>query len=83
MKRIVTILSAALVLAGSLQAQELANFRMGGPAPVVSPEIQGDSVIFRLKADYATTVKLAGSWLPNPCGDTVDRTRGADFVWSV
>ena len=83
MKRIVTILSAALVLTGALHAQELANFRMGGPAPVISPEIQGDSVTFRLKADYATTVKLSGSWMPNPWGDTIDMARGADFVWSV
>ena len=83
MKRIVTILSAALVLSGALHAQELANFRIGGPAPVISPEIQGDSVIFRLKADYATVVKLSGSWMPNPWGDTVDMKRGADFVWSV
>ena len=83
MKRIVTILSAALVLSGALHAQELANFRIGCPAPVISPEIQGDSVIFRLKADYATVVKLSGSWMPNPWGDTVDMKRGADFVWSV
>ena len=83
MKRIVTILSAALVLAGTLQAQELANFNFNGPAPVVSPEIQGDSVTFRLKADYATVVKLSGSWMPNPWGDTIDMARGADFVWSV
>ena len=83
MKRIVTILSAALVLAGSLQAQELTNFSFGGPAPVISPEIQGDSVTFRLKADYATVVKLSGSWMPNPWGDTIDMTRGAGNVWSV
>ena len=83
MKRIVTILSAALVLAGSLQAQELTNFSFGGPAPVISPEIQGDSVTFRLKADYATIVKLSGSWMPNPWGDTIDMTRGAGNVWSV
>ena len=83
MKRIVTILSAALVLAASLQAQELTNFSFGGQAPVISPEIQGDSVTFRLKADYATVVKLSGSWMPNPWGDTIDMTRGANNVWSV
>ena len=83
MKRIVTILSAALVLAASLQAQELTNFNFGGQAPVISPEIQGDSVTFRLKADYATVVKLSGSWMPNPWGDTIDMTRGANNVWAV
>ena len=83
MKRVITILSAALVLAASLQAQELTNFSFGGPAPVISPDIQGDSVTFRLKADYATVVKLSGSWMPNPWGDTIDMTRGANNVWSV
>jgi enterochelin esterase family protein len=83
MKRIITFLSAALVLATSLQAQELTNFNFGGQAPVISPDIQGDSVTFRLKADYATVVKLSGSWMPNPWGDTIDMTRGANNVWSV
>ena len=83
MKRIVTLLTAALALAASLQAQELNNFSFGRQAPVVSPEIQGDSVTFRLKADYATVVKLSGSWMPNPYGDTIDMTRGENNVWSV
>ena len=83
MKKILTVLSAALVLAASLQAQELTNFNFGGQAPVISPEIQGDSVTFRLKADYATIVKLSGSWMPNPWGDTIDMTRGANNVWFV
>ena len=83
MKRLLTILSAALVLAASLQAQELTNFNFGGQAPVISPEIQGDSVTFRLKADYATVVKLSGSWMPNPYGGTIDMTRGANNVWAV
>ena len=83
MKRLLTVISAALVLAASLQAQELTNFSFGGPAPIVSPEIQGDSVIFRLRADYATVVKLSGSWMPNPWGDTIDMQRGADFVWTA
>ena len=83
MKKILTVLSAALVLAASLQAQELTNFNFGGQAPVISPEIQGDSVTFRLKADYATIVKLSGSWMPNPWGDTIDMQRGANNVWSV
>ena len=83
MKRIITLLAAALALAASLQAQELNNFSFGRQAPVISPEIQADSVTFRLKADYATVVKLSGSWMPNPYGGTVDMTRGANNVWSV
>jgi len=83
MKKIVAILSAAFMLAVSLQAQELNNFSFGRQAPVISPEIQGDSVTFRLKADYATVVKLSGSWMPNPYGGTIDMVRGENNVWSV
>ena len=74
---------AILAIAGSLQAQELSNFASRGSRPVISPEIQGDSVTFRLKADYATVVKLSGSWMANPYGGTVDMARGEDNIWSV
>ena len=85
MKRILTLLAATLAIAGSLQAQELANFNFGGRGmrPVISPEIQNDSVTFRLKADYATVVKLSGSWMPNPYGGTIDMFRGENNVWEV
>ena len=82
MKRILLI-AAAAALSLTAMAQELTNFNFGGQAPVVSPEIQGDSVTFRLKADYATVVKLSGSWMPNPYGGTIDMTRGENNVWSV
>ncbi|MBQ5979703.1 MAG: esterase [Bacteroidales bacterium] len=74
---------AILAIAGSLQAQELSNFASRGSRPVISPEIQGDSVTFRLKADYATVVKLSGSWMANPYGGTVDMARGENNIWSV
>jgi len=74
---------AVLAIAGSLQAQELSNFASRGSRPVISPEIQGDSVTFRLKADYATVVKLSGSWMANPYGGTVDMARGENNIWSV
>ena len=84
MKRIITILSICLAAFASANAQELANFNFGGRmAPVVSPDIQGDSVTFRFRADYATVGKLSGSWMPNPYGDTIDMRRGANNVWSV
>ena len=82
MKKIWTLLAATLVLAASLQAQELNNFSFGRQAPVISPEIQADSVTFRLKADYATVVRLYGSWMPG-YGDTAAMVRGAGNVWSV
>ena len=66
----------------TLSAQELTNFAWGGK-PVVSPEVKNDSVTFRFKADYATVVKLSGSWMPNPWGGTIDMTRGENNVWAV
>ncbi len=83
MKRLLVFAAAAAALTLSAQAQELNNFNFRGQAPVISPEIQGDSVTFRLKADYATVVKLSGSWMPNPYGDTIDMTRGENNVWAV
>ena len=80
MKKLFTLLTVCLLSAGWLSGQELANFSRG-PRPVVSPEIQGDSVSFRLKADYATLVKLSASWLPNRGG--VEMKRGENNVWEV
>ena len=83
MKRITAIIASLLLAASTLSAQELTNFAFWGQKPVVSPEIQNDSVTFRLKADYATIVKLSGSWMPNPWGGTIDMTRGENNVWEV
>ena len=83
MKRITAIIASLLLAASALSAQELTNFAFWGQKPVVSPEIQNDSVTFRLKADYATVVKLSGSWMPNPWTGTIDMTRGENNVWEV
>ncbi|MBR1405510.1 MAG: esterase [Bacteroidales bacterium] len=84
MKKILTVVATLCMVAGALHAQELANFNFGGRGrPVVSPEIQNDSVTFRLKADYATYVKLSGSWMPNPYGGSIDMVRGEGNVWEV
>lgn len=83
MKRIIIALASLVMATGALCAQELTNFSFWGQKPVVSPEVQNDSVTFRLKADYATVVKLSGSWMPNPWGDTIDMTRGENNVWEV
>ena len=83
MKRITAIIASLLLAASALSAQELTNFAFWGQKPVVSPEIQNDSVTFRLKADYATIVKLSGSWMPNPWGGTIDMKRGENNVWEV
>ena len=82
MKRILTIVASMALAISTLSAQELTNFAWGGK-PVVSPEVKNDSVTFRFKADYATVVKLSGSWMPNPWGGTIDMTRGENNVWAV
>jgi enterochelin esterase family protein len=80
MKRLFTSLAICLAAICSMQAQELANFNFGGRGtPVISPEIQGDSVTFRFRADYATYVRLSAPWAGRP----VDMVRGANNVWSV
>ena len=83
MKRILIALASLVMATGALSAQELTNFSFWGQKPIVSPEVQNDSVTFRLKADYATVVKLSGSWMPNPWGGTIDMTRGENNVWEV
>ena len=82
MKRTLMTILMVLAVAGTMGAQELSNFARGNQR-IVSPDIQGDSVTFSLKADYATVVKLSGSWMANPWGGTIDMTRGENNVWSV
>ena len=80
MKRLMTLL-AVVCLAATVNAQELANFAFGRK-PIVSPEVQGETVTFRLRAPYATTVSMYGAWMPG-YGDSIPLTRGEDYVWSV
>ena len=63
MKRIIlTIIASAAMLCGNMHAQELNNFNRGGRQQVVSPEIKGDSVTFRINAPQAQQVSLQGNW---------------------
>ena len=82
MKKILAISASLLLMAGAMSAQELANFNFGGrgvPAP--SPQIQNDSVTFRLRAEYATEVRISGSWMANPYGAGEMMRRNANNVW--
>lgn len=82
MKRILSFFAATVLAVCSMGAQELSNFSFGRGPRIVSPDIQADSVTFNLKADYATMVKLSGSWMDG-WGATIDMTRGENNVWSV
>ena len=78
-KAFLAVLFATLTL--GLYAQELTNVTgFGGRrAPVVSPQITDSTVTFRLAADYATVVKLNGTW---PGGMNVEM-RKSNGVWEV
>ena len=78
MKRLMTILALVFAVV-TLNAQELANFRR---TQVVSPEVKNDTVTFRIRAEYATDVKLYGSWMASYF-DTIQLRRGENYVWEV
>ena len=80
MKKILLFAFAAMLAVGA-SAQELANFSRNAQQ-IVSPEIKGDSVTFRLSANYATVVNLYGNWMANYT-DVVPLTKGNDGVWEV
>ena len=81
MKRVLTILTAALLLAGAASAQEIANFNRG--QQVDSPQVLSDGrIIFRLAADYATVVTLSGNWMAQGEGPLAMK-KGEGGVWEV
>ena len=61
-------------------AQEMVNVRTN--QPVISPELKGNEVIFRIMAPYADTVKLYGSWMANQ-RSAVAMNRDRNGLWSV
>lgn len=77
MKRFLQIVISLLLPAACLNAQQK-GIVFSDSSPVVSPEISGSEVTFRLPADYTTTVRLCGSWLDEPVP-----MRKSDGVWSV
>ena len=81
MKRILTVLAAALLLAGAASAQEIANFNRG--QQVESPQVLSDGrIIFRLAADYATVVSLTGNWMAQGEGP-IAMQKGEGGVWEA
>ena len=81
MKHLTSLLAAAaLLVAGTLSAQEIQNFQRS--SPVVSPEITATSVTFRLRAPQATDVRVQPSWLGYGAGDAGKMTKDANGVWT-
>ncbi|HAX94014.1 MAG TPA: esterase [Bacteroidales bacterium] len=79
MKRL-TIITICLLAFTGLSAQELANF--AGRQPVISPEIKGGEITFRVSAPYADTVKLNGSWMAG-FRSAVDMKKDEAGLWSA
>lgn len=63
-------------------AQE--NLDFSGKKNLVSPEINGKNVTFRLLAPNATSVKLQGNWLPSKGMEagTIDLQKDKNGIWS-
>lgn len=79
MKRIITIIAASALLAGAVNAQEIANIGRG--AAVVSPEVGTEGIVFRLDANYATTVGLKGNWM-DPAAEPLPMKKEGG-IWSI
>lgn len=78
--RKILLIAAIVALAGtSAMSQELTNFNFRGRQQVVSPELDGEKVTFRLNANYATVVNLMGNWLQG----AVPMQKGTDGIWLV
>jgi len=83
MKKLLIVAAVAALASAPVVSQELNNFNFGGRQQVVSPELKGDKVTFRLNANYATIVNLVGSWMENPYGGGVPMQKGANGVWEI
>ena len=83
MRKIFLFAAVAALASAPVVSQELNNFNFGGRQQVVSPELKGDKVTFRLNANYATIVNLVGSWMENPYGGGVPMQKGANGVWEL
>ena len=79
MKRILSILALAALFTGVASAQEIAN--IGKSAGLVSPEVGTDGLIFRLDANYATTVGLKGNWM-DPASEPLQMKKEGG-IWSI
>ena len=60
MKRILPIVVLLTSFLCSLSAQDFTDFRV--PEHIVSPEVIGDTVVLRMAGEYATDVRVEGSW---------------------
>ena len=72
----------AISMSVAMQAQEIGNIARPSTA---SPEFNAtnDSVTFRISGNYATVVKLNGSWLRGTANPQPEMSKGANGIWSI
>jgi len=80
MKRRITFSIICLLLFTGSFAQEVANFT--AREVVISPEIKGKEVVFRIAAPYAATVSLRGSWMTGN-NSAAEMTKNDKGLWTV
>ena len=79
MRRILSILSLAAIFTVAAGAQEIANIGRG--SELVSPEVGTEGIVFRLDANYATTVGLKGNWM-DPASEPLQMKKEGG-IWSI
>ena len=79
MRRILSILSLAAIFTVAAGAQEIANIGRG--SELVSPEVGTEGIVFRLDANYATTVGLKGNWMDPAAEPLAMKKEGG--IWSI
>jgi enterochelin esterase-like enzyme len=82
MKKVLFTWAMSFLMIFALQAQELANFAR---TVIVSPEFNAkkDSVTFRISGNYATVVKLDGSWLRGTAIPQPELKKGDKGIWTI
>jgi enterochelin esterase family protein len=76
MKRILPLAFLLVLTVLPLSAQDFRDFRM--PERIVSPETVGDTVVLRMAGEYASQIRVEGSWLSGPV--TMQKREG---VWEL
>lgn len=76
-----TLTPVLLLLCVAVSAQELFPFEKTDRT-VISPEVSGDTVTFRLDASYASYVTIHGSW-QQPGSEPVPMFKNRSGIWEV
>jgi enterochelin esterase family protein len=80
MKKAILVITAVILAASALSAQEMNSLMFR--KPVTSPEVTESGITFRFKAPKARKVQVSASWLGyNPAN--AEMTQNQDGIWSI